>query len=89
MLSLIPLHFDVTTDWVFLVWALYDLFFSKNKSLQTSGTIAVDGSALLQLYRKHKPIPFPLTLLSMVIAKLCEESNKKSLRLLMHFAVKC
>ena len=88
MLSLIPLHFDVTADWVFLVWALYNLSVSKNKSLQTSETIAVNGSALLQLYRKHKFIPFPLTLLSMVIAKLCKELNKKSLRLLMHFAVK-
>ena len=88
MSSLISLHFDVTTDWVFLVWALHNLSASKNKSLQTSGTIAVNGSALLQLYRKHKSIPFPLTLLSMVIAKLCKELNKKSLRLLMHFAVK-
>ena len=88
MSSLIPLHFDVNTDWVFLVWALYNLSVSKNKSLQTSGTIAVDDSALLQLYRKHKSIPFPLTLLSMVIAKLCKKLNKKSLRLLMPFAVK-
>ena len=33
MSSLIPLPFDATTDWVFLVWASYNLSVSKNKSL--------------------------------------------------------
>ena len=54
MSSLIPLPFDATTDWVFLVWASCNLSVSKNKSLQTFETIVLDCSALLQLYGKHE-----------------------------------
>ena len=54
MPSLIPFHFDTTTDWMFLVWASYNLSVSKNKSLQTFETIAVDCSALLHLYEKYE-----------------------------------
>ena len=54
MPSLIPFPFDTTTDWMFLVWASYNLSVSKNKSLQTFETIAVDCSALLHLYEKYE-----------------------------------
>ena len=54
MPSLIPLPFDATTYWMFLVWSSYNLSVRKNKSLQTFETIAVDCSALLHLYEKYE-----------------------------------
>ena len=40
MSSLIPLPFDATTEWVFLVWASYNLSVSKNKLLKRLHWIA-------------------------------------------------